>query len=107
MSHDELALDDVKRVARLARLRLTDEQARRYRVELGAVLKHVEELDQMDLDGVEPMHSPIDAPVSMQELADDQPRPSLTGNDLERIAPEMDGPYLRVPKVISGGGASA
>ena len=47
--------DQVLHVARLARLRLTDEELERMPGELTKILEHVEKMDELDLDGVEPV----------------------------------------------------
>src|SRR5436305_1413305 len=64
--------DQVLHVARLARLKLTDDEVERMSSELSAVLDHIENISQLDLDGVEP-------PTAVVELENvfraDEPRP--------------------------------
>ena len=55
-----LSIDEVRHVAKLARLRLTDEQLERYRGQLSAVLDHIAKLSELDVEGVEPMAHPSD-----------------------------------------------
>ena len=58
----------VKRVARLARIAVSDEDAERMTGELNAILGFVEQLDEVDVSGVEPMTSVI--PMEMKKRAD-------------------------------------
>ena len=53
-----LSTDDVKNVAKLSRLKLSDEEIAGYAQQLGSVLEYVEKLNELDLDGVEPLAQP-------------------------------------------------
>ena len=66
--------DQVLHVARLARLRLTDEELERMPGELSKILEHVEKMDELDLDGVEPTSHVVEL---QNVLREDEPRPSL------------------------------
>ena len=66
--------EDVSYVARLARLRLSEEEQERMTRELSAVLGYVEHMDELELDGVEPTARVVDL---VNVLRDDAPRPSL------------------------------
>jgi len=86
--------EQVLHVARLARLALSDEEIRRMSGELPAILEHVERMNELDLEGVEPT-SHVVALVNV--LRPDEPRPSW---DRERIlegAPEPSDGAFRVP----------
>lgn len=97
---------DVRRIALLARLRLSDAQVAQYQAQLSAVLGHMDQLKAIDVSGVEPMSHPG---VGVNRLEDDRPRvPSdtLATEALLRIAPAtMDG-FVQVPKVIGEGGGA-
>lgn len=94
---------NVRHVAKLARLHLDDQQIRLYRDQLATVLEHVQKLGELDLDGVEPLSHPIDL---TNNLADDVVQPSMPIDDAMRNAPQVEGPFIAVPKVLadSGGG---
>lgn len=94
---------EVRKIATLARLALTDEQVAAYRESLGAVLGYMQILKRLDLAGVEPMTHPTDA---TNRLDDDTPGPTLTTEQFMQIAPATMPPFLKVPKVL-GGDASA
>lgn len=97
-----LSEEQVLHVAKLARLSLTPAQVEAYRVELGAILEYVERLNALNLEGVEPMFTPLQMDAT---AAADDARSTLGQADLAAMAPAMDGPYVKVPKVLGGGGA--
>jgi aspartyl-tRNA(Asn)/glutamyl-tRNA(Gln) amidotransferase subunit C len=87
----------VKRVAKLARLALTEEEAQKTMGELNAILGFVEQLSEVDVEGVEPMTSVT--PMAMKKRTDE-----VTDGDMaERIvanAPITDNNFFQVPKVV-------
>jgi aspartyl-tRNA(Asn)/glutamyl-tRNA(Gln) amidotransferase subunit C len=76
--------DEVLHVARLARLRLTDEEIDRMSSELSSVLDHIEKIGELDLEGVEPTSHVV--PLE-NVLRDDEPRPSLAADRALAAAP--------------------
>ena len=66
--------DQVLHVARLARLRLSDEEVERMAGELSTILEHIERIDELDLEGVEPTSHVVELENVLRE---DEPRPSL------------------------------
>ena len=94
---EPLSLDEVRHVARLARLRLTEDDLERYRGELSTVLDHIDMLERLDVEGVEPMAHPLDV---TNRLADDVVAGAMPIEHLHRNAPAVEGRFLAVPKVI-------
>lgn len=88
---------EVRHVARLARLRLSDDEVRLYQDQLARVLDHVRELSGLDTDGVPPTSH---ASAAEGGLREDEPRPFAGRDDLLSNAPVLEGPFLKVPKVI-------
>ena len=86
--------DEVLHVARLARLALTDEEVERLTAELGAILDAVSKVSELDLDDVPPTSHPLDL-VNVWD--DDEPRASLSLDDVFANAPDRDGDHFRVP----------
>jgi aspartyl-tRNA(Asn)/glutamyl-tRNA(Gln) amidotransferase subunit C len=86
--------DQVLHVARLARLRLTAEEVERMSSELSAVLGHIENISQLDLDGVEPTSHVVELENVLRE---DVPRPSLPRERVLEPAPDATGDGFRVP----------
>jgi aspartyl-tRNA(Asn)/glutamyl-tRNA(Gln) amidotransferase subunit C len=91
--------DQVLHVARLARLRLTDDEVERMSSELSAVLDHIENISQLDLDGVEPTSHVVELE---NVLRPDEPRPSLPRETILEPAPDSSDEGFRVPS--PGGG---
>jgi aspartyl-tRNA(Asn)/glutamyl-tRNA(Gln) amidotransferase subunit C len=91
--------DQVLHVARLARLKLTDEEVERMSNELSAVLGHIENISQLDLDGVEPTSHVVELENVLRE---DVPRPSLPRETILEPAPDATDEGFRVPS--PGGG---
>ncbi|PLK70783.1 Asp-tRNA(Asn)/Glu-tRNA(Gln) amidotransferase GatCAB subunit C [Rhizobium sp. TH135] len=90
-------LATVKRVARLARLAVSAEDAARMTGELNGILGFVEQLDEVDVTGVEPMTSVT--PMAMKKRAD----VVTDGNKADAIvanAPATDRNFFQVPKVV-------
>lgn len=86
--------DQVLHVARLARLRLSEEEVDRMTEELSGILAHVDRIGQMDLEGVEPTSHVV---ALENVLRADEPRPSLPRERALEQAPEpLDGAF-RVP----------
>ncbi len=86
--------DQVLHVARLARLALTDEEIERMSGELPAILEHVERMNELDLDGVEPTSHVV---ALENVLRADEPRPSWERDRILDGAPDPSGGAFRVP----------
>jgi aspartyl-tRNA(Asn)/glutamyl-tRNA(Gln) amidotransferase subunit C len=91
---------DVSYVADLANLELTPEERSRMVHDLNAILDHVDRLQQLDTTKVEPMAQVAAAVPANSAMREDELRPSLPHQAAMRNAPETDGVYFRVPKVI-------
>jgi aspartyl-tRNA(Asn)/glutamyl-tRNA(Gln) amidotransferase subunit C len=98
-----LSLDEVRHVAKLARLRLTDEQLELYRDQLSTVLDHIGKLNELDVDGVEPMAHPSDL---TNRLDPDEPVASFTVEQVLNMGPAIEDHFLAVPKVLADEGES-
>ncbi|MFB9951031.1 Asp-tRNA(Asn)/Glu-tRNA(Gln) amidotransferase subunit GatC [Rhizobium puerariae] len=90
-------LATVKRVARLARIAVTEEDANRMVGELNGILGFVEQLSEVDVTGVEPMTSVT--PMEMRERADDV-TDGDKADDIVANAPVTDHNFFLVPKVV-------
>lgn len=90
-------LATVKRVARLARLAVTEEEAERMTGELNGILGFVEQLSEVNVEGVEPMTSVT--PMQMKKRAD-VVNDGDKADDIVANAPLTDRNYFLVPKVV-------
>jgi aspartyl-tRNA(Asn)/glutamyl-tRNA(Gln) amidotransferase subunit C len=92
-----LTLSDVKRIAHLARIEITEEEAGVALGQLNEILGMIERLQSVDTTGIEPMSHPLGG---AQRLREDQPVPVDIREAALRNAPaQQDGLFL-VPKVI-------
>lgn len=89
-------LDTVKHVARLARLRLSADEEATMGDELNAILTHVDEIQSIDLDGVEPTSHVIQLE---NVLRPDEPRPSLPPDVALREGPNTRDDGFVVPRI--------
>ena len=91
--------DRILHVARLARLRVSDEEVERLAPELSKILEHVETMNELDLDGVEPTSHVVDLTNVLRE---DVPRPSLLRETALGQAPDAADGGFRVPSPGAG-----
>jgi aspartyl-tRNA(Asn)/glutamyl-tRNA(Gln) amidotransferase subunit C len=104
MPERKISLDQVKHVAKLARLALSDEEAERVTEQLEQIFEYVAKMDELDVENVEPMAHPLPLRNVLREDV------AAQGLPLERVlqnAPQVDGPFFKVPKVIGGDEDSA
>lgn len=89
--------DEVKHIAKLARLQLSEDELPRYTEQVGRILAFFDELKQLDTIGVPPTAHPI--PVS-NAFREDALKPSLGADRALANAPQREGDYFRVPKIL-------
>ena len=93
-----LKIEEVRYIARLARLRLTPEEEERLADEMAEVLTYMEQLNAVDTDNVEPLSHVLDL---VDVVREDEVQQRITHEEALKNAPDTDGEYFRVPKVIS------
>lgn len=98
-----LTADDVRKVARLARLAIPEDQIEDHRARLGAILGYVDRLRTLDLSGVEPLAHVGEEP---HRLRPDEPGPALPTETLMAMSPDTMHPFVRIPKVLGEGGGA-
>jgi aspartyl-tRNA(Asn)/glutamyl-tRNA(Gln) amidotransferase subunit C len=96
----KVTVEDVNRVAELAHLELTQDETGRMLKDLNAILDYVAELNELDTAGVEPLSHVSELSAVTGEPRPDQLRPSLDRAVVMPEAPESDGAFFKVPKVI-------
>jgi aspartyl-tRNA(Asn)/glutamyl-tRNA(Gln) amidotransferase subunit C len=87
----------VRRIAHLSRIAVADGEVEHLRGELNAILAFVEQLSEVNVDGVEPMTSVTPMVMKMRT---DQVTDGGIADDVLRNAPLTEGPYFVVPKVV-------
>ncbi len=104
MADPKLKLDDVRHVAKLARLSLDDAKLEKFGGQLESILGYIDKLAEVDTSNVEPMAHAL--PVH-NVLREDVPSPGLPLEKVLQNAPESDGAFFKVPKIIGGDEDSA
>jgi aspartyl-tRNA(Asn)/glutamyl-tRNA(Gln) amidotransferase subunit C len=94
-----LSLEEVRRIAALARLRLSAEEEQTFAVQLSAILAHVEQLRELDVSQVEPMTHAL-AAGEAPTLRADVVRESLAPGEALANAPAREGTCFKVPRII-------
>jgi len=97
---EKLTDEQVRHVAKLSRLKLTDEQVHFFAEQLSHVLEYVDKLSEVDVEGVEPMAHPTDM---TNRFRDDDPTAGIPVDDALKNAPAADPPFFKVPKVLGDG----
>lgn len=100
---EKLTEQQVRHVAKLSRLRLSDEEVHRMAEQLSAVLDYVSQLSELNVEGVEPMAHAMELTNVWRE---DVPGATLTAEQVLANAPQKDPPFFKVPKVIGDGGGA-
>ncbi len=100
-----VTIDDVRRVAELANLELTSEEEPRMQRDLNAILGHIAQLSELDTADVPAMAQVgemlgSEIHVNGEDLRLDEVRPSVDRKAVMASAPETDGRFFKVPKVI-------
>jgi len=87
----------IRRIARLARIRVDDAQVQQMQGELNTILGWIDQLNEVDVTGIEPLTG--GATMAMRLREDTVTVPDLTEAVLSN-APDRDGPFYTVPKVV-------
>ena len=98
---EKVTVKDVERVAELAHLELAPEEIEPMLRDLNAILDYVAELNRIDTAGIEPLAQASELEgAAVPEARPDRLEPSLARNTVMQQAPETDGVFFKVPKVI-------
>lgn len=87
----------IEKIAELARLNLKPEEARKIEKELEAILGYVKNLEALDTKNVEPTSHVLNLENVFRK---DEVKPSLVRDDVLRHAPQSEGKFFKVPKVV-------
>ena len=88
--------EQVRHVANLARLGLTDEEVERMGDQLGAILESIDRIGELDLTDVPPTANPLNL---TNVLRPDEPRPELPREEALSIAPDAVDDLFAVPRI--------
>lgn len=87
----------VLHIAKLAKLKLTEEEVQLFQEQLGRILEHFQELEKLDTTNVAPMKHVFDVHNVFRA---DEPRPSVSVSDALKNAPKRRDDYFEVPKIV-------
>lgn len=96
----QITEEQVRHVANLSRLKLTDEQVRFFTGQLADVLGYIDKLAELDVENVEPLAHPTEM---TNKLRADEPGEPMSNDRALANAPDADPPYFNVPRVLEGG----
>ncbi|MDP3142420.1 MAG: Asp-tRNA(Asn)/Glu-tRNA(Gln) amidotransferase subunit GatC [Candidatus Omnitrophota bacterium] len=89
--------DDLKYVAHLARLSLSEKEIEHFTVQLEGILKYINKLKQVDVSNVEPTSHVFPQKNIYRQ---DELKPSLSIKEALKNAPSKEGDFFKVPKII-------
>jgi aspartyl-tRNA(Asn)/glutamyl-tRNA(Gln) amidotransferase subunit C len=93
----QISKQEVEHVAKLARLDITESEKETFSKQLSSILTYIEELKSWDTTGVEPTATVLE---QTNVLREDRARQSLVVEQVVMNAPDSDGGYFRVPKIL-------
>src|SRR5258706_16326984 len=99
-----ITVEDVQKVAKLARLAIDPAKAERFTGQIEHILEYVDKIRSLDTSGVEPMAHVL--PLH-NVLREDVVEAALPLEQVLRNAPDTDGPFFKGPKIIAGDEDSA
>jgi len=99
---ETLTVNDVRHVARLARLAMAEDRLPAMRDSLVSILGHISQLQAIDTKNLEPMAQPL---PMRNRLRSDESGAALSTADLLANAPKVEGDFIAVPKVLGGDSA--
>lgn len=88
---------EVVHVARLARLSLSAAEADTMQEQLGKILEHIRQLDALDTGGIVPTSHAVEMGTPLRE---DEVRPFGEKEEILKNAPDRDGDFFRVPRIL-------
>ena len=93
----------IREVAKLARLNLTDDEAKLFSSQLGDVLGAIDQLKQLDVENVKPMPHALD---QLNVFREDKEASGMAVGEALTNAPDKDEPFFKVPKVLGDAGGA-
>ena len=89
--------EQVKHVANLARLAITEEEAEKFTKQLDAIITFAEQLNELDTENVEPTYHVLDMKNVLRE---DIPKKGLPREEVLKNAPEQENGQIKVPSIL-------
>jgi len=93
----DITKDQVKHVAHLARLEITEEEAEQFTEHLSAIITYAEKLNELDTEGIEPTTHVLDLKNVFRK---DEAKHTITQEDAMKNAPDSEDGQFRVPSIL-------
>ena len=93
----KLSNEDIKKIADLSKLEFNPEEAENFKSDLNEILDYIEQLNELDTSGVEPLFNVLDLKDILRK---DEVKKSLPKEEILKNSPEKDGNFIIVPKII-------
>lgn len=93
-----ISADDVRKVAHLARLQLPEDKVKAYTDQLERILDYVAQLEAVDTEGVPPTTRAVEV---VNVTRSDQVNPTPVRDALLDLAPQREGDFFRVPRILA------
>ncbi|MCR4666624.1 MAG: Asp-tRNA(Asn)/Glu-tRNA(Gln) amidotransferase subunit GatC [Desulfovibrio sp.] len=93
----EIGIEEVRHMAALSRLAVTEEEERLFAGQFAAIVEYMNVLQDIDVNGVEPLYSPVDQESVTRP---DTAFHARTREELLQNAPESDEQYFTVPRIV-------
>ncbi len=89
--------DEIKHIAKLVKLNLSDEEMNRYEKDINEIIDYINKLNELDTTDVKPLNYPLEKETAFRE---DVVGKSLSREATFKNAPDTDGEFFKVPKII-------
>ena len=93
-----VTIKDVEHIAELSKLKFSQEELQNFTHQLNQILEYVDKLNELDTENVEPLSHPVEG---SNVFRDDEIKPSINREEALKNAPDTDGEFFKVPKVIA------
>jgi aspartyl-tRNA(Asn)/glutamyl-tRNA(Gln) amidotransferase subunit C len=97
----KLTKEDILKLAKLSRLRLSEEEVKKFQIELSSILDYVEQLDSVDVSGLKPTYQ-VTGLTSQDDNAtrEDEVTDQVSHYKLMKNVPDSDGRHIKVKRMV-------
>lgn len=92
-----ISKDEVRHIAKLARLELSDEEVEKFASQLSQILDHAAKVRELNLEGLEPLAHAVDR---VNVFREDEVKPGLSREDALLNAPDKEDGFFKIPPII-------
>ncbi|MGD8780017.1 MAG: Asp-tRNA(Asn)/Glu-tRNA(Gln) amidotransferase subunit GatC [Ignavibacteria bacterium] len=93
-----VTLKDVEHIAKLARLKFSEEELKEFTGDMNKILEYMEKLNELDTENIEPLSHPVE---QVNVFREDKLKESVDREEALKNAPKSDEEFFKVPKVIN------